>query len=177
MNKPDAKEIKVAKRPGTPEQLPPKAQAQLHRAYASGKSGEDTLYGNESEDHLEEDDVIDSDNEAIVNPDEMGNKNPDIKANGGQQLPKSVRPIGKLNDPANMGGEGLAEDGIEGVAASIADGIADGIVGDTIEEPEVNALPGEGIPQDDNDAAINAELGEPVSPPISPEGSEGLVSR
>jgi hypothetical protein len=33
------------------------------------------------------------------------------------------------------------------------------------EAPEVNAPPGEGIPQDDDDAAVNAKLGEPVSPP------------
>jgi DNA-cytosine methyltransferase len=33
------------------------------------------------------------------------------------------------------------------------------------EAPEVTAPPDEGIPQDDDDAAINAKLGEPVSPP------------
>lgn len=38
--------------------------------------------------------------------------------------------------------------------------------------PEVNADAGEGIPQNDDDAAINAAAGEPVAPP---EGEEAVV--
>jgi DNA (cytosine-5)-methyltransferase 1 len=44
----------------------------------------------------------------------------------------------------------------------IEDNKVDGIPDDA---PEVNVPPGEGIPQDDDDAAVNAKLGEPVSPP------------
>lgn len=230
MDKSGAVQVKTVKQPGKPAPLPPKNVAQLARADAKAKAagvdaGEMTLYGNESEEKVCEDDIIDSDNEAIVNPDEMkkpaskplpteiphkmkeddiidsdhevitqpeqmGKKNPGIKPDGGQQLPDdTTRPIGKLNDPANLGGKGLAEDGVEdeagGVedaAAAIAGGIADGLAGDTIEtKPEVDALPGEGIPQNDDDAAINAELGAPVAPPVgepaSQEGGEGLVGQ
>jgi hypothetical protein len=142
---------------------------------------------------VKEDDIIDSDNEVITKPEQMGNKNPGVKADGGQPLPNSTRPIGKLNDPANMGGSGLTEDGledetevggveggVEDAAAAIAGGIADGLSGDTLDtDPEIDALPGEGIPQDDDDAAINAGLGEPVAPPMGEpaEGGEGLVSQ
>jgi hypothetical protein len=130
---------------------------------------------------VKEDDIIDSDNEVIVNPAEMGKKNPGIDSNGGQT------PTGlPLGDEKNKGNAGLSEDGVEDeveggevedVAAAIAGGLADGIAGDGIEtEPEVNALPGEGIPQDDDDAAINAELGEPVAPP-DVGGGAGLVGQ
>lgn len=134
---------------------------------------------------MKEDDIIASDHEVIVNPEEMGKKNPGIDADGGQ-TPTGL-PIG---DKKNKGNTGLSEDGfedevdgeeieggeVEDVAAAIADGLADGFVGDEIEtEPEVNALPGEGIPQDDDDAAINAAMGEPVSPPVA--GGEGLVGQ
>jgi hypothetical protein len=194
MDKAGAIQVKTAKKPGHPAPLPPKVTAQLARAekkaVATGQNpGEMTLYGNESDEHEEvcEDDIIDSDAEVITAPEQMGKKNPGIKPEGGQPLPKSTRPIGQLNDPANMGGEGLEEDGVEdeveggveGVASAIAGGIADGLAGDTIEtEPEVDALPGEGIPQDDGDAGINAELGEPVAPPMGgEEGGDGLVAQ
>jgi hypothetical protein len=39
--------------------------------------------------------------------------------------------------------------------------------------PPVNAPPGEGIPQNDDDAAINAQHGEPVSPPEEDEEEIG----
>ncbi len=114
---------------------------------------------------VKEDDIIDSDNEVITAPEQMGNKNPGIDADGGE-TPEGL----PLGDEKNKGNGGLEEDGVEDVASAIADGISDGIAGDGMEtEPEVNALPGEGIPQDDDDAAINAELGEP--------GGAGLVGQ
>jgi hypothetical protein len=128
---------------------------------------------------MKEDDIIASDHEVITSPNQMGKKNPGIDSNGGQT------PTGlPLGDEKNKGNAGLSEDGVEveggeveDVAAAIAGGLADGIAGDEIEtEPEVNALPGEGIPQDDDDAAINAELGEPVAPP-DVGGGAGLVGQ
>ncbi len=139
---------------------------------------------------VKEDDIIPTDHEVITKPEQMGSKNPGINPEGGETLPSSTRPIGKLNDPANMGGKGLAEDGVEdevegeaggdveGVAAAIAGGIADGITGDTLDtEPEVDALPGEGIPQNDDDAGINADMGAPVAPPVGDVDGGGLVSQ
>jgi hypothetical protein len=178
MDKGGAKKINVAQQPNKPEPMTPNAVAQLARAEKAGKGGEDTLYGNESDEHIvDEDDIIDSDHEVITDPSQMGHKNPDIKPEGGQT------PTGlDLDDNKNSGNTGIDEEGIdgdvEGVAAAIADGIADGIAGDDLgTEPEVNALPGEGIPQNDDDAAINAELGEPVAPAVGAEGGTGLVGQ
>jgi hypothetical protein len=167
-------------------------RAELARLEAKTKeitSGHAARMGAMGTKKMKEDDIIASDHEVIVNPAEMGKKNPGIDANGGQT------PTGlPLGDEKNKGNAGLSEDGIEDeveggeieggeggevedVAAAIADGLADGIAGDGIEtEPEVNALPGEGIPQDDDDAAINAELGEPVAPPVV-GGGAGLVGQ
>jgi hypothetical protein len=39
--------------------------------------------------------------------------------------------------------------------------------------PPVNAEPGEGIPQNDDDAAINAKMGEPVAPPEEMDEGHG----
>jgi hypothetical protein len=199
MDKSGGIQIKTVSKPGEPPHFTPKQVAQITRAEKKAKAaginpGEMTLLGTEEEQKVCEDDVIDSDKEAIVKPEEMGKKNPDIKPEGGQNLPDdTTRPIGKLNDPANLGGEGLAEDGVEDeagesevgaeggvedVAAAIAGGIADGIAGDTVEtEPAVNALPGEGIPQNDDDATINAELGAPVAPAVGDVGGDGLVGQ
>jgi hypothetical protein len=165
---------------GHPEPSPEEKAASRQRQDAKTKAAFDKIdskYGK-----LGEDDIIDSDHEVITSTDQMGDKNDGIDSEGGETLPNTTKPIGKLNSPNVMGAPGLEEDeiedGVEDAASAIADGITDGLSDGDETETDVNALPGERIPQDDDDSGINAEVGAPIAPPMGgEEGGDGLVSQ
>lgn len=85
----------------------------------------------------------------------------------GPNTPESVEgtPEDEAHDAANKVQEGTPQDEVaDAELASVLN--AGGHVAGGDGAPPVNAPPGQGIPQNDGDAAINAGLGEPVAPPI-----------
>jgi hypothetical protein len=85
----------------------------------------------------------------------------------GPNTPETVEgtPEDEAHDAANKVQEGSPEDEIaDAELASVLN--AGGHVAGGAGAPPVNAPPGQGIPQNDGDAAINAGFGEPVAPPV-----------
>lgn len=86
----------------------------------------------------------------------------------GPNTPESVEgtPEDEAHDAANKVQEGSPEDEIADAELASVLNAGGHVAGDTGGAPPVNAPPGQGIPQNDDDAAINAGFGEPVSPPV-----------